>query len=72
MSLLGHKTLKNNNDLTVNFELWFKQQAFYTNMVFKFGERLFFRDGDVYRALSVQMTYTAYCYGLNGEANELG
>ena len=39
------------------FEKWFKNQDFYTNMRFIHGDKLFDKDGDVYRVLPVQMTY---------------
>lgn len=42
------------------FEQWFEQQDFYTNMRFIHGDALFTKDGDVYRVLPVQMTYTAH------------
>lgn len=42
------------------FEEWFVAQDFYTNMRFIHGDALFLRDGDVYRVLPVQMTYTAH------------
>ncbi|WP_312158889.1 hypothetical protein [Acinetobacter sp.] len=43
------------------FEKWFIDQEFYTNMRFIHGDKLFNRDGDVYRILPVQMTYRAWC-----------
>ena len=42
------------------FEKWFKDQDFYTNMRFIHGDKLFDKDGDVYRVLPVQMTYLAW------------
>lgn len=42
------------------FEKWFKDQNFYTNMRFIHGDKLFDKDGDVYRVLPVQMTYLAW------------
>ncbi len=44
-----------------DFEKWFVDQDFYTNMRFIHGDKLFNRDGDVYRILPVQMTYRAWC-----------
>lgn len=35
------------------FEKWFKDQDFYTNMRFIHGDRLFDKDGDIYRVLPV-------------------
>ena len=42
------------------FEGWFTDQSFYTNMRFIHGDALFLRDGDVYRVLPVQMTYVGW------------
>ena len=42
------------------FEKWFKDQDFYTNMRFIHGDKLFDKDGDVYRVLPVQMTYQGW------------
>lgn len=42
------------------FEKWFEDQDFYTNMRFIHGDKLFDKDGDVYRVLSVQMTYQGW------------
>lgn len=44
------------------FEVWFEDQDFYTNMRFIHGDKLFDRDGDVYRVLLVQMAYQAWDY----------
>ena len=44
------------------FEVWFEDQDFYTNMRFIHGDKLFDRDGDVYRVLPVQMAYQAWDY----------
>lgn len=44
------------------FEVWFEDQDFYTNMRFIHGDKLFDKDGDVYRVLPVQMTYLAWDY----------
>lgn len=46
--------------INTNFEEWFKAQDFYTNMRFSHGDRLFDKDGDVYRVLPVQMAHAAY------------
>lgn len=43
-----------------DFEKWFMNQDFYTNMRFIHGDGLFAKDGDVYRVLPVQMTYQAW------------
>jgi len=43
-----------------DFEKWFEDQDFYTNMRFVHGDKLFDRDGDVYRVLPVQMTYQGW------------
>lgn len=48
------------------FEKWFKDQDFYTNMRFIHGDKLFDKDGDVYRVLPVQMTYLAWLVGRAG------
>ena len=42
------------------FEKWFKDQDFYTNMRFIHGDKLFDKDGDIYRVLPVQMTYQGW------------
>lgn len=42
------------------FEVWFEDQDFYTNMRFIHGDKLFDRDGDVYRVLPVQMVYQGW------------
>lgn len=42
------------------FEKWFKDQDFYTNMRFIHGDKLFDKDGGAYRVLPVQMTYQAW------------
>lgn len=43
-----------------DFEKWFEDQDFYTNMRFIHGDKLFDKDGDVYRILPVQMTYQGW------------
>lgn len=43
-----------------DFEKWFKDQGFYTNMRFIHGDKLFDKDGDVYRVLPVQMVYQGW------------
>lgn len=48
------------------FEVWFEDQDFYTNMRFIHGDKLFDKDGDVYRVLPVQMTYLAWLVGRAG------
>lgn len=42
------------------FEKWFKDQDFYTNMRFIHGDKLFDKDGGAYRVLPVQMTYQGW------------
>jgi len=44
----------------INFEQWFRQQDFYTNMMFIYGNRLFDHDGDFYRLLTVHIAYQAW------------
>ncbi|NHC02348.1 hypothetical protein G9F31_00930 [Acinetobacter sp. 187] len=44
----------------IDFEKWFADQDFYTNMRFIHGDALFAKDCDVYRVLPVQMTYVAW------------
>ena len=43
-----------------DFEKWFEDQDFYTNMRFIHGDKMFDKDGDVYRVLPVQMTYQGW------------
>lgn len=43
-----------------DFERWFEDQDFYANMRFIHGDKLFDKDGDVYRVLPVQMTYQGW------------
>ena len=43
-----------------DFEKWFEDQDFYTNMRFIHGDRLFDKEGGVYRVLPVQMTYQGW------------
>ena len=47
----------------INFEAWFEDQDFYKNMRFIHGDKLFDKDGGVYRMLSVQMAYQAWKVG---------
>lgn len=44
----------------IDFEKWFMDQDFYTNMRFIYGDALFVKDGFVYRVLPVQMTYLGW------------
>jgi len=46
-----------------DFEKWFEDQDFYTNMRFIHGDKLFDKDGGAYRVLPVQMTYLAWLVG---------
>lgn len=43
-----------------DFERWFEDQDFYTNMRFIHGDKLFDKDGGVYRVLPVQMVYQGW------------
>ena len=43
-----------------DFEKWFVDQDFYTNMRFIYGENLFHKDLGAYRILPVQMTFKAW------------
>ena len=45
------------------FEKWFEDQDFYTNMRFIHGDKLFDKDVGAYRVLPVQMTYLAWLVG---------
>lgn len=49
-----------------DFEKWFEDQDFYTNMRFIHGDKLFDKDGGAYRVLPVQMTYLAWLVGRAG------
>ena len=44
----------------IKFEQWFRQQDFYTNMMFIYGNKLFDHDGDFYRVLAVHIAYQAW------------
>lgn len=48
------------------FEKWFEDQDFYTNMRFIHGDKLFDKDDGAYRVLPVQMTYLAWLIGRAG------
>lgn len=56
------------------FEKWFINQDFYTNMRFIHGDNLFSKDGDVYRVLPVQMTFVAFSekHAEYAEAKQVG
>lgn len=43
-----------------NFQAWLKAKDFYTTLVFRIGDRIFDRDGDVYRTPAVQVAFEAY------------
>lgn len=43
-----------------DFEKWFEDQDFYTNMRFIHGDKLFDKDGGAYRVLPVQMVYQGW------------
>lgn len=48
----------------IEFEEWFKNQSFYLNMRFIYGDSLFIKDGNEYRVLAVQMAHLAFqCKG---------
>lgn len=53
-----------------DFQKWFMDQDFYTNMRFIHGDALFVKDGFVYRVLPVQMTYVAWV-GKQSEIDQL-
>lgn len=42
------------------FQLWFKSREFYSNLVFQHGDRLFDKDGGIYRVLAVRIAYEAF------------
>lgn len=42
------------------FEKWFVDQDFYTNMRFIHGDKLFDKDGDVYRVLPVHIAFESW------------
>lgn len=44
----------------MTYEEWFAQQDFYTNMRYAHGDKLFIKDGDIYRVLPVQIGYKAW------------
>ncbi len=44
----------------INFEEWFKNQDFYTNMRFVYGDRLFIKENGVYCVLSVNIAFKAW------------
>lgn len=54
----------------IEFEKWFAAQDFYTNMRFIHGDKLFDKDGDVYRVLSVQMSYQGWSTQRQRSKNE--
>lgn len=43
-----------------DFQTWFKSQPFYEKLVYQYGDRLFDRDCEVYRAQPVDIAYRAY------------
>ncbi|WP_180122986.1 hypothetical protein [Acinetobacter sp. YH12086] len=43
-----------------DFEKWFEDQDFYTNMRFIHGDKLFDKDGDVYRVLPVHIAFESW------------
>ena len=44
----------------MKFEDWFKEQGFYFKFLYMHGDRLFLKDGDVYRNFYVDCIYKAY------------
>lgn len=48
------------SDIHDTFQKWFTEQDFYKNLRYQEGNRLFLRDGDVYRYLPVHMTFVAW------------
>lgn len=42
------------------FEKWFEDQDFYANMRFIHGDKLFDKDGDVYRVLPVHIAFESW------------
>lgn len=48
------------SDIHDTFQKWFTEQEFYKNLRYQEGNRLFLRDGDVYRYLPVHMTFVAW------------
>lgn len=50
------------SDIHAQFQKWFSEQDFYSNLRFIYGVSLFTRDFDAYRILPVQMTFSAYQY----------
>ena len=43
-----------------DFEKWFEDQDFYANMRFIHGDKLFDKDGDVYRVLPVHIAFESW------------
>ncbi|RLL42973.1 hypothetical protein D9K79_11440 [Acinetobacter cumulans] len=43
-----------------DFEKWFEDQDFYANMRFIYGDKLFDKDGDVYRVLPVHIAFESW------------
>lgn len=43
-----------------DFEKWLEDQDFYTNMRFIHGDKLFDKDGDVYRVLPVHIAFESW------------
>ena len=48
------------SDIHDVFQKWFTEQDFYKNLRYQEGNRLFLRDGDVYRYLPVHMTFVTW------------
>lgn len=48
------------SDIHDVFQKWFMEQEFYKNLRYQEGNRLFLRDGDVYRYLPVHMTFVTW------------
>lgn len=43
-----------------NFQEWFKAKDFYMTLIFQHGDRLFDRDGDRYRIITVHIAFEAW------------
>ena len=54
------QVIANVGDIHDVFQKWFKEQDFYQNLRYQEGNRLFLRDGDMYRYLPVHMTFVAW------------
>lgn len=50
--------------MRIDFETWFKQQDFYTNLRFTLGDRIFDFDNSInaYRSMHVQIAWSTWQY----------